>query len=205
MEIIPNWHPLLVHFTVALPIASFIFMLLQTVAPQHRFAEHWRAAARWNLWLGAAISVLTVLAGWYAFSTVVHDNPGHEAMLEHRAWALSTVAVMAVVTVWSMYCCRHGRPAGYTFLAAMLLLIGMIGSTGWHGAELVYRHGIGVMSLPTPANHHHTGAAAPHNDHLNTPEMDSHDTRPPRVHNDKDHVDHDHADDHPHEHPSPTN
>jgi len=43
--------------------------------------------------------------------------------------------------------------AGYSFLTGMLLLVVVITVTSWYGAELVYRHGVGVMSLPDAVFH----------------------------------------------------
>ena len=50
IEIIPNWHPIFVHFTVALLTMSVFFYGLSFVAPGNRFYEQWVSVARWNLW-----------------------------------------------------------------------------------------------------------------------------------------------------------
>ena len=34
------------------------------------------------------------------------------------------------------------------FASAVIGVWGMVASTAWHGGELVYRHGLGVLSLP---------------------------------------------------------
>lgn len=150
IDIIPNWHPIFVHFTVALLSASAGFFLFATVFPGHRWREQWLSAAFWNLWGGGAASILTIAAGWYAFNTVTHDTPSHEAMTEHRNWALITAAVLLPVVVWSVRIYTRRQRVGAMFLGAMLLVGGLLLTTAWHGAELVYRHGLGVMSLPKP-------------------------------------------------------
>ena len=81
IEIIPNWHPLFVHFTVALLSISVSLFMLAWVLKEHRWRTQWLHAAHWNLWLGAGFAVATVTAGWFAFNSVVHDPPipcGHD-------------------------------------------------------------------------------------------------------------------------------
>ncbi len=188
IEIIPNWHPIFVHFTVALLSAAVGFFLLATIFTGHRWREQWLNVAYWNLWAGGAASILTVAAGWYAFNTVTHDTPSHDAMTEHRNLALVTLAVLLPVVIWSVRNYTRQQRVSTMFLGTMLLIAGLLLSTAWHGAELVYRHGLGVMSLPKPETgadghgHSHGQAAgaaesgspadSPHHDAGQTGSMD---------------------------------
>lgn len=212
IEIIPNWHPVFVHFTVALLSIAVLFFILGTVLSTHKWREQWLIVAHWNLWVGAAISLLTVTAGWFAFNSVNHDTPSHEAMIEHRNLALVTLAVFLPITLWSLARYRAGKPVQAAFLAALLVAQGLLLSTAWHGAELVYRHGLGVMSLPKKegdghAHQHSDGGDHEHArdtaDDISTP-VPSPDTMPrseeqkqPMPSGPRDHVD-DPA--HPHDH-----
>ena len=53
-EVIPNWHPVFVHFTVALLSLSSLLFLVGVLAPSN---ASWKKSsltvARWNLWIGA--------------------------------------------------------------------------------------------------------------------------------------------------------
>jgi len=60
--IIPNWHPLLVHFTVALVTVSAAFFVMSKVNKDK--AETFILVAKWTLWVGAGFTVFTVLAGF---------------------------------------------------------------------------------------------------------------------------------------------
>ncbi len=153
IEIIPNYHPIFVHFTVALLSVSTGFFVLAYLFRRHKWRQQWLTTAYWNLWVGAGITILTLAAGWYAFNTVDHDTPSHEAMLEHRSWALATVAVILLVAAWSIRRYARSRPQNPLFVGSMVLVWALITATAWHGAELVYRHGLGVMSLPKVENH----------------------------------------------------
>ncbi len=151
IEIIPNWHPVFVHFTLALISVSLGLFIVG------RFANCDQAilVAKWNLWIGAGISLLTLVAGVYAYNTVAHDTPSHEAMTEHRNWALATLALLVPVVIWSVLAHRQKKAVSMGFLALFLVVGGLLATTGWHGAEVVYRHGVGVMSLPKTDTHDH--------------------------------------------------
>ena len=110
-------------------------------------------AARWNLWVGVAISLLTVFTGWMAYNSVDHDALSHEAMTLHRNWALPTLALWAVAVVWSFFS-RKIRPS-WVFILFLWVSTASLSVTGYLGAENVYRHGIGVMRLPSPTAEEH--------------------------------------------------
>lgn len=157
IEIIPNWHPIFVHFALALWTVAVVFFLLAILWKGHRWRPQWLQVAYWNMWLGAIFAVITAVAGWRAFNSVAHDAISHVAMEEHRNWALATLAIMLPLSAWSAWRYSRGSAPGTAFLIALLIGFGLLVSTGWHGGELVYRYGLGVMSLPAAEGegHHH--------------------------------------------------
>lgn len=162
MEIIPNWHPAFVHFSVALLTVSTLLFIVSKLATNWRLEDQWLATAYWNLWIGTLLSVGTALAGWYAFNTVDHDTESHKVMLEHRTYALSALAVFVVLSVWAIFQYRSEKRPSAIFIIAAVLGWGLVLTTAWHGGELVYRHGLGVMSLPEVGPHSHGEGAAGH-------------------------------------------
>ncbi|NOZ43085.1 MAG: DUF2231 domain-containing protein [Alphaproteobacteria bacterium] len=154
-KIIPNWHPILVHFTVALYVISTLLFILGHLAGKDEWAQKFTNAAYLNLWLGALITLLTVAAGFYAYNTVAHDEPSHLAMTNHKNWALATASFFWIVALWSIFKYRAGKQVGLLFIVAMLFGTGLVGTTGFKGGEVVYRFGLGVMSLPKVDSHHH--------------------------------------------------
>ncbi len=146
-EIIPNWHPIFVHFSIALLSISSALLIFGKFAPQKYL---WRNTAltvsRWNLLIGAAISIITVLAGWHAYNTVNHDEPSHLAMTSHMKWAFVTFSLFVMVATWSLT--QRKKEVGFLLVAFQLFATLMLLVTGFKGGELVYRHGLGVMSLP---------------------------------------------------------
>lgn len=161
IEIIPNWHPLLVHFTIALLLTATGFFIVGRLFAARQWSNDLIMVARWNLWLGALITLGTVAAGIYAYNTVAHDTPSHAAMTDHRNWALPTAAAFLALALWSLWEWHKRRGVSPAFLAGLILAAGALGVTGFKGAEVVYRHGLGVMSLPQVEDEGH-GHHSPH-------------------------------------------
>lgn len=162
IEILPNWHPIFVHFSVALLTVSVVLFVLSKVITNWRVEDQLIATAYWNLWIGAAVSIGTVIAGWVAFNSVDHDTPSHVVMLEHRTWAFATFGAVLVLSVWAVLQYRAHKAPTWLFLISLLVMQGLVLGTAWHGGELVYAHGLGVKRLPNPDEHKHAPGAAPH-------------------------------------------
>ena len=144
IEIIPNWHPILVHFTVGLLSISALLYLLGSVLKKHNLL----VAARWNLWIGAVITVGTVIAGFDAYNSVGHDAASHTAMTEHKNWALPTAGIFVALALWALWTQRGAKAVSPVFVVLIVLASGLLAVTGYKGGEVVYRHGTGVMRMP---------------------------------------------------------
>jgi|SRR5690625_2212361 len=180
IEIIPNWHPIFVHFTVALLLTAALFYLA-ALLPLGRGKGFLLSAARINLFTGTILTVATVVAGVLAYNSVQHDDPSHLAMTDHRNWAFATSVIWALVAVWEGWRTWRGRGASLSVAGALVIAAVLLGMTGFKGGELVFRHGLGVMSLPNTDDHdHHGGAAAPHghdDSHAHGEQDDGHEHR----------------------------
>lgn len=190
IEILPNPHPIFVHFTVGLLLVAVLFHIVVRIDPAR--ASQWLVVGRWNLWLGVAITAGTLLTGLHAYNTGAHDAASHAAMTDHRNWAAATSLLFLCLAAWSLLRARAGKATGTPFVAALLVASLILGSTAWRGGELVYRYGLGVRSLPAAETdgHHHAGNGRDHphgNDAGGSPPRNSADLEQPN------HGDHDHA------------
>lgn len=147
-QIIPNYHPFLVHFTLApLLLACGLFLLSLLLSKDTDCHKKCLIVARWNLAIGLLFMIGTLFAGWLAYNSVVHDGPSHAAMTDHRNWALLTAGFFLLIGVWT-YITRTTNKIGIFFALALVIGSALLLTTGYKGAEAVYRHGLGVMSLP---------------------------------------------------------
>lgn len=162
IEIIPNWHPVFVHFAIGLLSISALFHVVAAINSKSTNYYQFESVANWNLWVGTLFALVTVAAGWFAYNTVEHDTPSHLAMTDHRNWAMATTGLFIVLAIWSFQRARKSVPIGWSFTIILLIATGLLSATGWKGGELVYRHGLGVMSLPSQSEHDH--AAHDHGD-----------------------------------------
>lgn len=191
--IIPNIHPILVHFTIATVSISFIFHLLYVFGNtklNNKWLDEIGIVARWCLWLAGFFSILTVLAGLHAYYTVLHDEAGHEAMQIHRNSAIISFVLILLTSTLSIVQYRKNLKPTYTLLGLLFLTQLSVLGTGYLGAEVVYRYGIGVIKAQTPDmqlnhNHHHGGKTSEQSHKHDMNKMDGMDMD--HEHGDEDH------------------
>lgn len=187
IEILPNWHPILVHFTLALYVAAVVFLTVGHAGRQKSWAPGLVSAGTWNLFMAAAVTILTVAAGFYAYNTVAHDAPSHAAMTDHRNWGIASTLIVLGAGLWLAWTRRKQVAIGPLALAVLMVSLIPLGLTGWKGGELVYRYGLGVMSLPES-----DGGDGHDHDHGEKDELDGGDSLEPSLEHPQGGHDHEH-------------
>jgi len=162
MEIIPNWHPVFVHFTVAMLTMSSILYCVLFVTDRMRVKSDLLIVANWLLWIGTAFTIGTIATGLYAYYTVAHDDASHLAMTDHRNWAILTALFFTGMAIKLFFEYRHNKHVSVSKILFVTMLVGLflLTTTAWKGGEVVYRYGVGVMSLPDTSKSGHD-----HGDH----------------------------------------
>ena len=110
VEIIPTWHPIFVNFTVALICVSALCFLVGYLFKKRTLGNELLITARWCLWLGAIATIATLIAGFMAYYSVAHDAASHIAMTTHRNWAIITLIIILIVTIWSGWLYLKNKP-----------------------------------------------------------------------------------------------
>jgi len=162
IEIIPNWHPVIVHFTIALLLTSVALFILGATLARRPVGSSVTLVARWNLALGIVAAVVALVTGWQAYNSVAHDAPSHANMTIHLRWALGSAAAFGAAGAAAWLDRRRKAGAGGVLLALLVTGSGALAVTGWLGGENVYRYGLGVLSLPRSDSHVHPGSGDGH-------------------------------------------
>jgi uncharacterized membrane protein len=152
---LPNVHPFLVHF----PIALFTMALFLDLALVLRFRYFWiDRAALLGLGVSALSSFATAWSGKLAADSLTPslDGATAAAVASHGDWAFATVVLFFVVALLRIEAAWRDRDSSSPrlnrarLLALPLALVaeGCLLATAGRGGELVYRHGVGVVSGP---------------------------------------------------------
>jgi len=146
IEIIPNWHPIFVHFTITLLVFAGLFQFLIWFFRSRIDEEKIKFVQKWLIGLGSVFVIITVATGLQAYYTVDHDTASHHAMQEHRNWAVLTAAVFLIAAGLFYFLTNYRQILTGSLLVVSFVLVTI---TAYKGGELVYVYGLGVRSLPS--------------------------------------------------------
>lgn len=152
MELVPDWapsiHPMIVHFPIALLLAAIGADLMALLLRRWT----WLRPATVALYVvGGASAVLTYFTGTWAAEAVSVPAAAEAVLSEHADlgwWTMWFFGVYALLRLgihfWPRVRGRFGVRVGLLVLA----LGGgyLLYETGDHGAEMVFRHGVGVQA-----------------------------------------------------------
>lgn len=154
MSLIPDWapnlHPLVLHFPIAL---LFVAAALDAVGLFSGDRGSWRKSANWLYALGAVSAVATWYTGTLAADSVFLPTEANAVLTEHADLGLWTAWFFGVYgalrTGINATKLGAGTAARLGFFVLGLAGLGLMTVTATHGAELVYRYGVGVEAVET--------------------------------------------------------
>jgi uncharacterized membrane protein len=135
---LPNLHPLLVHFPIALLPVSVALDLLGVVTGR-RDAQ---SAGRWMLWLGTLGAALAVFTGHEAAEALRVGAAAGALMATHHDVAMGVLAAAAALSLWRLVAPEPRWRAVYLVVAVGLLAALVVVSD--LGGQMVFRHGVAV-------------------------------------------------------------
>lgn len=139
------WHPMIVHFPLALMLTSALCLLASRMIRRASVANSLAVVGSWNLVL-AAFSALVAIGSGLITAGHVHTTPEGAANLNmHLAWAVGSGLVVVGLAVFrGAGVGPSGRPRNIFLVLLGVASIALI-ITGFYGGENVYRFGLGIL------------------------------------------------------------
>jgi uncharacterized membrane protein len=145
MSILPGWHPIAVHFPLALVVTATLLLLASKLLRPERYAATLATVGTWNLCLGAAAALLAIATGLAAVLHLNVDAAAHQAISLHLRWAIFTTLLLVLLGVWrGAGSAQDSRPS-WLFLTLLFAATAALIVTGYRGGQNVYRYGVGVQ------------------------------------------------------------
>ena len=135
------FHPMLVHFPIALLFASVLFDVASTAFTRDSLRE----AALWLLGLGILGGIVAAIAGGQAEGAAEKAGVAEALIETHETLAYMTLGIMTVLFLYRpLLRNRFSMKALVAYF--MIATVGLIAvsATGHTGGNLVYEHGAGV-------------------------------------------------------------
>lgn len=145
---IPNLHPVIVHFPIALLATAAAADILACLLMRQ---PTWRNGAAALYVLGTLSLIAAYVTGREAAAAVFTPGMAHGLVDEHWTWALWTSIYFTGLTIGRL--AAHRRlGGGRSMLWGVFLIAGAGGvlllvATGERGARLVYEYGVGVLGF----------------------------------------------------------
>jgi len=149
MIAIAEWHPIAVHFPLALVTTGAAALSAARVWERRRATL--ATVGTWNLCLGALGALSALATGLAALASVEIGAAARAAVGLHVKWAVFTAVGVVLAAVWrGAGAFADARPSRW-FLGVLWALVAALVMTGYRGGQNVYRYGVGVTRAATAA------------------------------------------------------
>ncbi|MGH9703042.1 MAG: DUF2231 domain-containing protein, partial [Candidatus Acidiferrales bacterium] len=135
-----NYHPMFVHFPIALWLGALLFEFLAV----RRASEDFHRTAARLLYLGTLAGAFTVMTGWWAGDSIP-AGPAQHALEQHSFLMLTSFSLALGLCIFA-FLARKDFTAQYRkWLLIGLVVLAVLTTIGAdRGAQLVYQYGSSV-------------------------------------------------------------
>jgi uncharacterized membrane protein len=146
MIALPEWHPMAVHFPLALTVTGALVLSAARVAAPERHGTTLAVVGTWNLCLGAVGALFALGTGLAAVASVELAPAARAAVGLHVKWAIFTSAALVLLAVWRGAGTDPKSRPSRVFLVILWVITAALIVTAYRGGQNVYRYGVGVAS-----------------------------------------------------------
>jgi uncharacterized membrane protein len=147
MTPLPGWHPVVVHFPLALVVSGTLLLWAARLLRPEGRAATLATVGTWNLCLGAMAALFALASGLAAVLDLHVGVAAHQAISTHLKWAIFTTLALVLLAVWrGAGSASQARPS-WIFLIVLSVATAALIETGYRGGQNVYRYGIGVEAV----------------------------------------------------------
>jgi uncharacterized membrane protein len=140
----PGWHPIIVHFPLALIVTATFCLTLARLRPSLPVADSLGLVGTWNLSIGA-VALLAALASGLAAAIDLHVGAAaHLAIAAHVKSAILTSILVLAAALWRGFGVAPTTRPSWLFVLLLWAAAAALTVTGYRGGQNVYRYGIGV-------------------------------------------------------------
>lgn len=140
----PPWHPLMVHFPLALVLTAAAAFFAARLVRQDPLASTLATVGTWNLCLGGAGAVLAFATGLAATLHLELPPQARSALSLHIKWAACASFFVLLLAVWRGAGSRQDARPSRLFLLMLGIASAALIATAYRGGLNVYQFGIGV-------------------------------------------------------------
>ena len=138
-------HPLLVHFPIALLIASLFFECLAWIFR----IEAWRLTARWCLVAGTLGATAAVWSGLRAEQVAKHSFEIYQVLELHEKLGITVLVISGVLSLWWLVSLKWPRSffSRPLYIAFLVLTVTLLAFGAYLGGRLVYEFDVGKITV----------------------------------------------------------
>jgi uncharacterized membrane protein len=144
---LPGWHPIIVHFPLALILTSTPMLIAARLLRREALAATFATVGTWNLCLGAVAAMFALASGVGALLDLQVGVAAREAISLHMKWAMLTTLLLVLLAVWRGAGSAPGSRPSWAFILLLSAATAALVVTGYRGGENVYRYGVGVEKI----------------------------------------------------------
>lgn len=147
MSPLPGWHPMVVHFPLALVLVAAVLLLAARLLRNESLAATLATVGTWNLCLGAVAAVFALGTGLAAVLNLDVSAAARHAISVHTKWAMLTTLMLLLLSVWrGAGVAQTSRPS-WIFLIVLFAASAALVFTGYRGGKNVFEYAVGVKKV----------------------------------------------------------